>query len=153
MKAYGRVDVEIHIFLTSTLAGGEWSASRPGRFTPGEIDPGTHWIGDWVDPRTGFDDMGKRKFLTLLRFGFRSLCLLARSQLLYRLRYPGSHTDRPMYLNNRRVLGLFTTITAMYTALFWMNRAVTATLNLAGDSSDITPTNPTAFFPSGLQSA
>jgi hypothetical protein len=39
MKAYGRVDVEIHIFLTSALAGGEWSASRPGRFTPGERVP------------------------------------------------------------------------------------------------------------------
>jgi hypothetical protein len=30
------VDVYIHIFLTSALAGGEWSALRPGRFTSGE---------------------------------------------------------------------------------------------------------------------
>jgi hypothetical protein len=29
MKAYGGVDVEIHMFLTSALVGGEWSASRP----------------------------------------------------------------------------------------------------------------------------
>jgi hypothetical protein len=36
MKAYGGVDGEIHIFLTSALAGVEWSASRPGHFTPGE---------------------------------------------------------------------------------------------------------------------
>jgi hypothetical protein len=28
------VDVQIHIFLTSALLGGEWSTSRPGRFTP-----------------------------------------------------------------------------------------------------------------------
>jgi hypothetical protein len=34
MKAYGGVDVYIHIFLTSAIAGGEWSASRPCRFTP-----------------------------------------------------------------------------------------------------------------------
>jgi hypothetical protein len=34
MKAYEEVDVYIHIFLTSAVAGGEWSASRPGRFTP-----------------------------------------------------------------------------------------------------------------------
>jgi hypothetical protein len=31
--------------LTSPLDGGEWSASRPGRFTPRERVPGTHWIG------------------------------------------------------------------------------------------------------------
>jgi hypothetical protein len=63
MKAYGGVDVYIHIFLTSALAGGEWSASRPGCFTSGERAPGTHWIGGWVDPRAGLDDV-KRKFLT-----------------------------------------------------------------------------------------
>jgi hypothetical protein len=34
MKAYGGVDVQIHIFLTSALIGGKWSASRIGRFTP-----------------------------------------------------------------------------------------------------------------------
>jgi hypothetical protein len=59
MKAYGGVDVEIHIFLTSALVGGEWSASRPGRFTPGKEPPGTHCIGGWVDPRTSLDDMEK----------------------------------------------------------------------------------------------
>jgi hypothetical protein len=45
MKTYGGVDVKIHVFLTWTLDGGEWSASRPGRFTPGERAPGIHWIG------------------------------------------------------------------------------------------------------------
>jgi hypothetical protein len=42
MKPYGEVDVQIQIFLTSTLVGGEWSASRPGRFTSGERASGTH---------------------------------------------------------------------------------------------------------------
>jgi hypothetical protein len=65
MKAYGGVGVYIHIFLTSALAGGEWSASRPGRFTPGERAPCIHWIEGWVDPRVGLDDVEKRKFLTL----------------------------------------------------------------------------------------
>jgi hypothetical protein len=55
MKAYGGVDVQIHIFLTSALVGGEWSASRPGRFIPGERPPGIHCIGGWVDPRAGLD--------------------------------------------------------------------------------------------------
>jgi hypothetical protein len=51
MKAYGGVDVPIHIFLTSALDGDEWSASRPSRFTPRERVPDTHWIGGWVDTR------------------------------------------------------------------------------------------------------
>jgi hypothetical protein len=34
MKAYGGVDVWIHMFLTSALAGGVVTDSRPGRFTP-----------------------------------------------------------------------------------------------------------------------
>jgi hypothetical protein len=55
MKAYGGVDVQAHVLLTSALVGGEWSALRPGRFTPGERAPGTHWIGGWVDPRTELD--------------------------------------------------------------------------------------------------
>jgi hypothetical protein len=32
MKAYR--GLQIYIFLTWALVGGEWSASRPGRFTP-----------------------------------------------------------------------------------------------------------------------
>jgi hypothetical protein len=39
MKKYGWVDVEIHVSFTSALAGGEWSASRPGRFIPGKELP------------------------------------------------------------------------------------------------------------------
>jgi hypothetical protein len=53
MKTYREVDVQIHIFLTSALVGGELSASRPCRFTPD-----THFIGG-VDPRAGLDDMEK----------------------------------------------------------------------------------------------
>jgi hypothetical protein len=65
VKAYGRVDVYIHVFLTSAVVGGEWSASRPGSFTPGDRAPGTHWIGAWVGARTGLDAVEKRRFVTL----------------------------------------------------------------------------------------
>jgi hypothetical protein len=58
MKAYGEVDIKIHI-LTLTLIGCEWSASRPGHFTSGERAPGTHWLGCWVDPGAGLDDLEK----------------------------------------------------------------------------------------------
>jgi hypothetical protein len=90
MKAYGGVDVYIHVFLTSVLVSDEWSASRPGRFTRGERDPGTHWRWDWVDPRACLDDVEKRKFLTLPGLEIRPLGCPARSQSLYRLSYPGS---------------------------------------------------------------
>jgi hypothetical protein len=60
MKAYERMTVWIHIFLNSALAGGEWSASRPVRFIPGERAPGTNWIGGCLDPRDGLDDLENR---------------------------------------------------------------------------------------------
>jgi hypothetical protein len=47
--------------LTSELDGGEWSASRPVRFTPRERAPGTHWIGGWMGPRAELDAVVKRK--------------------------------------------------------------------------------------------
>jgi hypothetical protein len=91
MKAYGGVDVQIHIFLTSAIVAGEWSASRPCRFTLAERAPGTHWIGGWVDPRAGLDAVEKRKFFILPGLKLRPLSRPARSQSLYRLRYPSSH--------------------------------------------------------------
>jgi hypothetical protein len=38
MKTYWGVEVQLHAFLISELDGGEWSASRSGRFTPGSLD-------------------------------------------------------------------------------------------------------------------
>jgi hypothetical protein len=85
MKAYGGVGVYIHIFLISALAGGALSASRRCQFTLGERALSTHWIGGWVGPRAGLDDVEERKFLTLLGLGRPT-----RSQSLCRLRYDGS---------------------------------------------------------------
>jgi hypothetical protein len=65
MKAYEGVAAFIHAFLTWELVGGEWSASRTGRFTPEERDTGIHWIRGWVGPRTGPDDVEERKILPL----------------------------------------------------------------------------------------
>jgi hypothetical protein len=52
---------------------GEWSASRPGRFAPGERASDTYWIGGWVDPRAGLDDLEKRRFLTIPGFELPTL--------------------------------------------------------------------------------
>jgi hypothetical protein len=63
----------MHIFLTSALAGGEWLASRPGHFTPGERAPCTHWIEGSVGARARLDDVEKRKYLTLPGLELRPL--------------------------------------------------------------------------------
>jgi hypothetical protein len=81
MKVYEGVDIKIHIFLTSALVGGEWSASR------WERAPSTHRRGGWVDPKAGLDDVEKRKYLTLPGLELRPLGRSARSQSLYRLHY------------------------------------------------------------------
>jgi hypothetical protein len=60
MKTYWERYSSTHS-LTSALDAGEWSASRPGRFTAGERAPGTHWIGGWVGPRAVLDTTVKRK--------------------------------------------------------------------------------------------
>jgi hypothetical protein len=59
MKTYGGGGT-VPPFLTLALVGGEWSASRPGSFTPG-----THWLGGWVGPRVGLDAVKKKKSLVL----------------------------------------------------------------------------------------
>jgi hypothetical protein len=43
MKTYGGLEEYLRTFLTSTLDLIECSGSRPGRFTPAEKFPGTHW--------------------------------------------------------------------------------------------------------------
>jgi hypothetical protein len=56
VKAYGGVEVQLHVLLTLAVDGGEMSLSRPGQFTPG-----THWTGGWVGPRDSMDAVEKRK--------------------------------------------------------------------------------------------
>jgi hypothetical protein len=46
-------------FLDLGTSWGEWSVSCPGRFIPGERAPGAHFVGGWVNPRAGLDNMEK----------------------------------------------------------------------------------------------
>jgi hypothetical protein len=97
MTAYGGMDVLIHIFLTLVLVGGDWSASRPDRFTPGKSCryPFDRKLGG---PNAGLDDVEKRKFFILPGLELRPLSRPARSPSLYRLRYPSSWNKRIRFL-------------------------------------------------------
>jgi hypothetical protein len=91
MKAYWGVEVQLHAFSISVLDGGEWSASRPGRFTSRDRAPGTHWIGGWVGPNAVLDAVVKRKIPSPRRE--KKPCNSdspAHSPALYRLICPGS---------------------------------------------------------------
>jgi hypothetical protein len=59
------VDVQIHVSLTSALVGDEWSASLPGRFTPIERVPDTHWIGSWMGRRSDLYHVKKENLFPL----------------------------------------------------------------------------------------
>jgi hypothetical protein len=61
MEAYWGVEVQLHAFMTSALDGGEWSASRPSRFTRRERAPFTHQIEGLVGSRVGLDAVVKRE--------------------------------------------------------------------------------------------
>jgi hypothetical protein len=68
MKTYEGVDVYIHVFLTSALAGevsDQIHASAAG----------THWIEVFMGPRAGLDDLERRKFLILPGLELRHLGL------------------------------------------------------------------------------
>jgi hypothetical protein len=56
-----------------------------------------------VDSRAGLDDVEKRKFFTLSGLELRPLGRSARSQSLYRLRYPGATHDLKFKQNMARM--------------------------------------------------
>jgi hypothetical protein len=86
------MDVQIHIYLTSAVVGGEWSA--PATLLPGERDPGISWIGTWVDPRTSVENLEKRIFLDLLGLKLQCRSHSACNKLLYQLHNPGTILQR-----------------------------------------------------------
>jgi hypothetical protein len=120
MKADEGVDVKIYVFLTSALAGSEWSASSSGRVTPG-----TPWIGSWVGPRTGLDDMEKRKFLPLPRLEIRLLGRPACSQPLYRL----------LYLDSRNAVVYYPKLLTPCYAVALSTKRVATSVGMSRDSS------------------
>jgi hypothetical protein len=54
-------------YLTLVLDGGEWPASRPGRFITRERAHGYFWIRGSVAPAANLDNAEKRKYLGPIR--------------------------------------------------------------------------------------
>jgi hypothetical protein len=57
MKIFGGVSVNLRVVFTLAPPGGEWSATRQGRFNPGEKSRDTNRIRGWVGYRSGLDFM------------------------------------------------------------------------------------------------
>jgi hypothetical protein len=69
----------------------KWVVSfTPRPFHPRRKSAGTHWIGGWVGPKTGLDDVEKSEISPLPGLELRTLGRPARSLSLYRLSYFGS---------------------------------------------------------------
>jgi hypothetical protein len=79
------VDPRILDLGNSLKCRSERYASHPGCFTPR-----TYWIGGWVGPKTGLDDVERRKILPLPGLELLTLGCPGRSQWLYQLCYPDS---------------------------------------------------------------
>jgi hypothetical protein len=69
--------------MTSELFGGEWSASRPGRFIPGTL------YRRMGGPQSRSGRRGEEKILAHTGLDLRPLGGPARSQSQYRLSYSG----------------------------------------------------------------
>jgi hypothetical protein len=92
--------------LTSALDGGEWSASRPGRFTPRKRAPVTRWIGGWVSPRANLDAVVKRKIPAPA--GTRTPDHPARSPALYHWAIPAPRLKQyQLNILYRSILSLY----------------------------------------------
>jgi hypothetical protein len=74
------------ISITSEQYRGGWSTPHPGRFTTGRRSD-NHNTGGWVGPRGGLARC--RKSRPPPQNGIRSPDRPARSESIYRLRYPG----------------------------------------------------------------
>jgi hypothetical protein len=99
----------MHIFLTSALVGGEWSVSRPGRFTPQRKSPRYPLDMRLGGPQKWPGQRGEEKMLEL-----RSQGCPDRRESLYRLCSPdylsSSYFIAKLTNNFQSILEMFTAV-------------------------------------------
>jgi hypothetical protein len=71
LKTYKTAEVNFYAFLILAPDGDEWSASRPGHFTPKDWVPDIHRIGGWVCAWAGLDAVEKTTALFLLKIKYQ----------------------------------------------------------------------------------
>jgi hypothetical protein len=91
--------------LTSALDGDDWSASRPGRFTPRETAPGTHWIGGWVGPRAVLEADKLQYFVAYQIPTLWVLMAIHKNKILSKFLY--SHCNLPSPLISKQVVSRY----------------------------------------------
>jgi hypothetical protein len=117
MRAYGGSGCIDPRFLDLGISWGwvVWFTPQP-LYSPGERDPCTYWIGSWVGPRPGLDDVEKRKFLTLQGLELRPLGRPARSQSLQQ--FEKKNTKNISQIQSRKILHDY--VTNKYEIIFWI---------------------------------
>jgi hypothetical protein len=93
MKTCRGMEVWLHVFLTSALDGGEWSVSRPCRFTPRETGPRYPLDRKQDGPQSRSGRSGACKILAPA--GNRTPGRPNHSPSQYRLSYPDCTSSRP----------------------------------------------------------
>jgi hypothetical protein len=78
--------------MITTIAGSEWSVSRSCSFNPTGRAVGIYWTERWMGSRSGQDDVGKRKFLTIF-LGFVQWQQLYFSNIFYYYYYIPLHVS------------------------------------------------------------
>jgi hypothetical protein len=98
-SAYGKVEVSLHLLY---LLGGEWSASRPGRFSPRETAPVTLLNRKLGVTQSRSESFGERKnLLPRLKIETRIFCYPASSiytTLTELSRHPNSKQISMLYI-------------------------------------------------------
>jgi hypothetical protein len=124
-----------HVFLISTLPEVKCSASRPGRLTPEGRASGTHRIGGWVHPRTGLNNVERKKTLPQPGLELQTLGRPARSQSLRWLVSAQEHRRADVWNETQKTVRLSVWSLSRSVSLIMLSTGVNFALP-SGDNED-----------------